>query len=286
MTREKNYIDAHQQGISRREFLRLAGVAAASAVLAGCAHTQQSTPTAEARKSEMIRFWPDAPSKVVHTHHAGVWTGAPQGGMRDNNLLNLDALRQMLDTSITELTGLDEAREAWAALFNPDERVAIKVNTYGGSFGGSTVFTHVPLVMAVVQSLQDSGLPPEHIFIYDIATAELEGFGYPINPDGPGVRCYGTGKDWDEVEAGIADHAPGWKLLGEDISFSNILLNCDTLINMPVLKTHGKSGLTFALKNRNTAKVAMSCRLAGVLSSAVPVSQVVREIALLNGCAA
>ena len=37
---------------------------------------------------------------------------------------------------------------------------------------------------------------------------------------------------------------------------------------------------------RNTAKVAMSCRLAGALSSAVPVSQVVREIALLNGCAA
>lgn len=249
MTREKNYIDAHQQGISRREFLRLAGAAAVSAVLAGCARAQQSAPTTEARKPEIIRFWPDAPSKVVHTHHASVWTGTSQGGTGDNDLLNPEALRHMLDASITELTGLDDTREAWAALFRPDERVALKVNTYGGSFGGSTVFTHVPLVMAVAQALQEVGIPAEQIVIYDINTADLQGAGYPINRDGPGVRCYGSAASWDELDQGKGDYAPGWKLLNKDLSLSNILMNCDALINMPVLKTHSWSGLTFALKS-------------------------------------
>jgi hypothetical protein len=35
----------------------------------------------------------------------------------------------MLDGSITALTGLNDADEAWTALFAPDERIAIKVNT-------------------------------------------------------------------------------------------------------------------------------------------------------------
>ena len=141
----------------------------------------------------------------------------------------------MLDASITRLTGLDDARTAWAALFAPGERVAIKVNT----IAGSSYWTHAPLAMAVAESLQDAGLPAEQIIIFDRATNELQGAGYTINKDGAGVRCYGT----DRAYTG------GWTLLDGDIGISDVLLSCDALINIPLLKTHGTSGISFALKN-------------------------------------
>jgi hypothetical protein len=96
------------------------------------------------RRPEAIQFYPDVPSKVVQAHHVGVWTGTPSGGKRDNDLLVPEALRQMLDASVAKLTGLNDAWEAWSALFSPDERVAIKVNTLG--FAGVAPFwTHAPL---------------------------------------------------------------------------------------------------------------------------------------------
>ncbi len=164
--------------------------------------------------------------KVLHTHHTGVW---------DGNTLAPDALRQMLDASITRLTHLNDAREAWATLFKPEERVAIKVN----SIAGSAYWTHAPLVLAVAEQLQQVGIPAENIVIFDRSTSELESAGYAINRDAPGVRCYGT----DRAYTG------DWNLMGNNISFSDILLESDALINIPVLKTHGISGFSFALKN-------------------------------------
>jgi len=164
--------------------------------------------------------------KVVHTRHAGVWDG---GNLQPN------AIRQMLDASITQLTGIDDARTAWSALFAPGERIALKVNT----IAGAAYWTHVPLVMAVAESLQDAGVPAEQIVIFDRLSRELQGAGYTVNTEGPGVRCYGT----DRAYTG------GWTLLDRDIAISDALLSCDALINIPLLKTHGTSGISFALKN-------------------------------------
>jgi hypothetical protein len=228
--------------ISRRDFLKLA---AATGLLAGCGAVEQSTtpptdePTATptptqiavARRPDIIKMYPDIPSKVVHTHHAGVW---------DGDKLLPEAIRQMLDASITKLTGLNDAREAWMALFDPGERIAIKVNT----IRSSQHWTHVPLVMTVTECLQEAGVPAEQIIIFDRDTYELENAGYLINKDGPGVRCRGT-QDLPTDDTYIA----GWTLGDEAIGFSDILLNCDALINMPILKQHSLSGISFAMKN-------------------------------------
>jgi len=184
------------------------------------------TPAATVRRPEIIKFYPDVPSKIVHTHHAGAW---------DSDALVPEAIRQMLDTSITELTGLDDAGEAWASLFDPGERVAIKVN----AFRNSIIWTHVPLVMAVTECLREVGVPAEQIVIFDYYSSELEEAGYPVNEDGPGVRCYGTDRNY----------ASGWSVMDTGIELSDILLNCDALINMPILKAHMISGITFAMKN-------------------------------------
>ncbi len=252
-----------KEPISRKEFLRLAGASlgalASSQLLAACrGKPQEPTPTSPAPSEtplpaptatrpltatptlevtptplkevyhpELIKIYPAAPSKVIETHHAGVWSGKS---------LVPGALRQMLDESITRLTGLNDARQAWAALFKPEERIAIKVN----AFSNSIIWTHTPLVQAVTDSLQEAGISAGNITIYDLQTYELKAAGFPVNPDGPGVRCIGSDNDFEP------DHV---KVLNTDIQLSSILANCDALINMPVLKSHMMAGITFAMKN-------------------------------------
>lgn len=241
MTREHNRSHSLRPGgISRRQFIKLAAM---TGLLAGCRPTRQligtpthtppptstsaPTTTPTAIPTAMPTGTPTvAPSTVVHTHHAGVW---------DGEALVPEAIRQMLDASIKELTGLDDAGTAWASLFDPGERIAIKVN----AFRNSIIWTHVPLVMAVTECLQEAGVPAEQIVIFDYYTSELETAGYPVNEDEPGVRCYGTD----------SNYTAGWQLVGLDIRLSDILLNCDALINMPILKAHMISGITFAMKN-------------------------------------
>jgi hypothetical protein len=204
-------------------------------------------PTVKVRRPEVIRFYPDVPSKVVQAHHAGVW---------DGDELVPDALRQMLEASIAELTGLHDAREAWAALFSPDERIAIKVNAIGGHFG--LVYTHVPLAMAVAECLQTIGVPADQIFVFDRYTSELAKAGYPINRDGPGVRCYGSSEIgvFLRSSSDAANHyTPGWKIMGADVRLSDILLSCHAVINLPILTGGGQlggegaAGISFAMKN-------------------------------------
>jgi hypothetical protein len=177
------------------------------------------------RRPEVIKFFPEAPSQLVRVHHAGAW---------DGDHLVPDALRQMLDAGITRLTGINDANQAWAALFSPTERIAIKVNT----ILSSSYWTPVPLVMAVAQSLQDAGIPAEQIVIYDRDPSELGNAGFKVNRDGPGVRCMQSTK-----------YAKGYKLVGIDAGLSEVLLSCDALINMPILKSHGNAGMTFSMKN-------------------------------------
>jgi len=251
--------------ISRKEFLRLTAAGLGAVVggrfLAACGATprlQADTPTAKAlpivtdtmaptatsahtataatitstpqplRRPDVIKFYPAVPSRVVHTHHSGVWEGST---------LQSEALKQMLDVSVTRLTGVQDSLMAWKVLFDPTERIAIKVNTLPfGSF-----WTHVPLVMAVVERLQAAGVPAEQIIIYDRASRDLTKGGFSINKDGPGVRCYGTD----------GNYQTGWKIGDTNVGLTEILMGCDGLIDMPILKTHSMdgAGMSFAMKN-------------------------------------
>jgi Domain of unknown function (DUF362) len=94
--------------------------------------------------------------------------------------------------------------------------------------------------MEVTKSLQDAGMKAEDITIYDYRTVELTRAGFTVNPDGPGVRCVGIDSNFEKDAT---------EVMKTKINLGSILKNCDALINMPVLKSHMLSGITFALKN-------------------------------------
>ena len=259
--------------ISRRQMIKLSGSAAAGALLtaAGCSPGEQApgpgagdtkgvgtanTPAVEGAaaveaaatrtprptstptmvptmpppkaywRPAAARFYPEQKSRVVRARHAQVWEG---------DTLSVSVLQQMVDSAITGLTGEKDVKAAWLSLFRPDEKIAIKVN----AFRNSLVWTHPALVKVVTDSLQTAGIPGEQITIFDYYTRELETAGFPVNEDGPGVRCYGTDQRY----------AVEWPINGRAFKLSDILGECDALINMPVLKSHMIAGFTFALKN-------------------------------------
>jgi uncharacterized protein (DUF362 family) len=177
-------------------------------------------------RADLMRIFPAVPSRVVRARHSGVWSG-------EN--LSPEALGQMLDAALTKLTGLNDAGQAWKALFDPGERIVLKVNT----IAGSSTWTHVLLVTAITDRLQAAGVPGEQITIYDRTSHELLGAGFQINRDGPGVRCYAT----DGNYSGKAT------VTGQSTRLSDILMQADALINVPLVKQHGITGFSFALKN-------------------------------------
>jgi hypothetical protein len=162
-------------------------------------------------------------SPVSLVRHDGVWDG--------DRILEPVVL-QMLDAALVQLTGIQDAAAAWRVLFDPGEQVGIKVNTI------SRYTTTPQVAYAVAQRLQEAGLAPEQIVIFDRIDRELVDRGFTINADGPGVRCRGA-VAWEGSER-VADTIQ---------RVHDVMLACDALINIPALKAHGIAGISCALKN-------------------------------------
>ena len=175
-------------------------------------------------RADLMAHYPQVGQSVVSVvRHDGVWDG--------DQIQSLVVL-QMLDAAIVELTGLDDAMSAWRALFDPGEVIGLKVNTI------SRYTTTPQTAMAVVQRLQDIGVPAEQIVIFDRSHSELKTQGFPFNNGGPGVQCRGA-KAWDQQTT----------VSGTTQRVHDVMLSCSALINIPALKEHGTSGFTSALKN-------------------------------------
>jgi hypothetical protein len=140
---------------------------------------------------------------------------------------------QMLDEGLRALTDITDVVTIWQTLFEPDERVLLKVNciAYGGP-------TQPEVTYAVAQRLQDAGVRPENILIFDRTDHELASAGYAVNEAGPGVRCHGA--------RGTGSAA---RLSAGEVRFHQELDTCDALVNLPTPKQHGGAGISVSLKN-------------------------------------
>ncbi|MFC2076783.1 DUF362 domain-containing protein, partial [candidate division KSB1 bacterium] len=173
--------------------------------------------------------------RVVQVHHPGATD--------ESYRVNSPVVAEMIEAGLRELTGEPTSEEAWSLIlpgYKPGAGIGIKVNAIN-----RLVPTNPSLVEAAAGSVARSGVRPRDIIIWDRYTKSLRRAHYSVNLHEDKVRCFGT----DEPGVGH-DGSDRARILGHELKLSRILTTLTGhLINAPVLKDHGATGFTFALKN-------------------------------------
>jgi uncharacterized protein (DUF362 family) len=205
---------------NRREFLK---TAATGAVLLG-ASGKLGLAAALDQPAE------NAKSKVVVARDAALHDAT--GQLDEKRVLDL------LDHAIASYTGNDKPVEAWKGIVPVGKVIGLKVN----GLGGRGISTHKVLVMAIAERLQQAGVKPGEILIWDRNARDLEACGFTISTEPGKIRCFGSdvsGFEETPVSFGKAK-----------VNLSKILTReCDMVIGVPILKDHIGAGITFAMKN-------------------------------------
>lgn len=148
----------------------------------------------------------------------------------------------LLDRSIAAYTGRDHPVDAWKMIVQQgggkDKVIGLKTN----GLGGRGISTHLALVLAVAERLQQAGVRAGNILVWDRNARDLQACGLTINTDPSRMRCYGSDT------SGFEDQVETWG--SSRARFSKILTReCAMVINLPILKDHSMAGVTFAMKN-------------------------------------
>jgi len=171
-------------------------------------------------------------SRVVVVRSANVWSPA---GDPDPAVV-----ARMFARGLALLDGGTGGRAAAAALFHPDDRVGIKVNT----IGGRAISTRPEVALSLASWLTSNGLVEKNIFVWDRTTRELRGAGYAPAAGRTGVRVFGTDTDGVGYGPDLVAH------LGVGSLYSKIQTEFATAsISLAILKDHGLAGVTAGMKN-------------------------------------
>jgi hypothetical protein len=141
-------------------------------------------PATQAADSISLHPTNNAVRVVIVTDPAAVTAFAPDPAV----------VQRMVDRGLANLTGLPTVVGAWRSLVSTQDTVGLKVFATGGEISG----TRPAVVAAVVHSLLDAGLPPDHIIIWDKHADDLRTAGFFKLGSQLGVRvasCDQTGYD-------------------------------------------------------------------------------------------
>ncbi len=234
------------RSVSRRRFLRQTsqGVIGAGFALGSLysatnnAFAQLGTPRGTLLEDQLQ----DQGMPVVEATSEKAWEG---------DILNEQVVSEMIDRAIMKLTGLDSAKEAWKDFVLPNDIVGIKINPIGGKL----LSTHRIIVDKIVDGLYGAGVLKNQIIIWDRFESHLINAGYEINQSDQGVRCFasdsqGVGYDdevYYETEKDVEVRRENESIRSQ---YTKILTQAVTvIINVPVMKHHGITGVSGCLKN-------------------------------------
>lgn len=205
------------QETTRREFLKQMALAgAALTVLPGIGGAAEAAAAS-------------GKSRVVIATANSALTGA--------NEVDKAVLRKMLGKSMTTLTDCKTSAQAWKKLFKPSDVVGIKINC----LFGKTVSTKPEFVDAVIEGLKMAGVSEDNIIVWDRSSSDMIKSGFSPTPkDAKGVKYFADDGHWGpEIEHGA--------FKGKISTVINDKVTA--IINMPILKSHGGTGVTCCLKN-------------------------------------
>ncbi|MCC6421580.1 MAG: DUF362 domain-containing protein [Gemmataceae bacterium] len=218
------------------------------------------------------------PGKVVEVRHPG--------SVSNDNVINPDAVRCMMDRGMCELTGADGPPDAWRTFFERDDLVGIKVNPVGKrqpGQGRSVVpcISSPAVLLEVVAGLKSAGVPARNILVFERYANEFRDAGYErvLRERGmEGVRWFASATNYSDTQLALdglegrrrerdphvvgydrdvfvsmgfcaPDHDPK-----DDRRFRTHLSMIVTrlvnkVVTLPCLKDHRSAGVTLALKN-------------------------------------
>jgi uncharacterized protein (DUF362 family) len=229
MKTEKRYPCQHEKSshdISRRDFLKFAGVTAASLLAAGCA-PKISVPESVITEPSVIK--------------AQVAVGKALS-------YNQDEVDNAVAKLIDLVGGLGDVVKS-------GDSVAIKVNLTGGTSSGTvygvsaeeSFITHPGVVRALIKQIKAAGA--SEIFVVE-AAYEWESYtlwGYETLAEDTGITLIDLNKtdpynQYDEVS--LQDH-----LIYPSFVFNKILKEIEVFMSVSKMKNHYEAGVTHTMKN-------------------------------------
>ncbi len=203
-------------GITRRGLLAgIAGGAAAAAI------------------GPRLSFAAAGRARVIRVESNRVWNG----DTRDARVVGA-----MVDAGVMALAGTATPEAAWRRFVKPGMRVGLKINLLGRPL----VYTAPEVTDAVAAGVISAGVKPDDVIVWDRWKDHF----------GPTRYKFGKGRLGESIEAG-GRYEMARMLKGSEgtAPVDTIAADrTDATISLPVLKDHGSSGVTFALKN-----VAFGC---------------------------
>lgn len=202
----------------------------------GCVAAGLAVSAATVREAEAF-FLPGPPPSVASAPSRPVVAIARREGMIDRPAGKLDMrkVQEALGAAVSRAAGEKTAVDAFRKLFTPRDVVGIKVNC----LAGRGLSTRPEVAAQIAIWLQVAGVPPGQIVIWDRTERELKSAGFSPSQSGP--RVIGTDGDY---EGRLREWGPGAsrfaRLLVEDLT---------AIIDVPLLKDHGLSGVSLGMKN-------------------------------------
>ncbi len=186
---------------------------------------------------------------------------------------NRPITRRMVDRLVCAITGQTDLKRAWQSLVTPADRVGIKVSAAGGRYFGS----HRGIVDAIVDGLEQAGIPRNRVIVWDRDLDDLRAAGFVRQRGGYEVASIPpiTGYDrtavfsapilgkliWGDALFAEKQGKLGKKIVEADQLSSNSCLasvlskQVTKIINVPVLSDEAGCGVAGAIYNMTVPNV-------------------------------
>jgi hypothetical protein len=155
---------------------------------------------------------PAEPAPRAIPTSATVWYAHDPSAM-DRFTENPSVSRRMVDEVVKAATNEKDIARAWRKLVSPKDKIGIKVN----AAGGRNFATRLGVVRAILDGLEQAGVNPKNVIIWDRELSELRAAGFDSKQLGAQVRGIDPPRGWDR-SAPFAAPALG-KLIWGDLLF-------------------------------------------------------------------
>src|SRR5215831_3400290 len=155
---------------NRRDFLR---EAATGAVILG-AHSARGVTRMLEQKMDQTK------ARVVIARDPSLH--GPDGKLDEKRVGDL------LDRAITTYTGRKQPMEAWKHIVRKGGATGEVIGLKTNGLGGRGISTHAVLVFAIAERLQQAGVKPGNILVWDRNARDLQACGLAINTDPGRIR--------------------------------------------------------------------------------------------------